>query len=104
MQCRNLHYIPLARLRYLLFKHPTRSTESQKHRAELLFIRFPIQKKIHNWGTQFGDTFNKCKDKKDPFTKLGLWHNQVENLGIASFESVARSIAAHHQYIIYLDH
>ncbi|MEI5983357.1 transposase [Sphingobacterium sp. PU5-4] len=32
---------------------------------------------------------------------MGLWHNQVENAGIASFESVARSIAAHHQYILH---
>ena len=46
-----------------------------------------------------GDRVNKCRDKKVAFTKLGLWHNQVEVSGISSFESVARSIAAHHPYI-----
>lgn len=91
----------LARSRYLLFKHPTKWTESQKHRAELLFLRFPLLKKAHGLGIALGDIFNKCRDKKVAFTKLGLWHNQVENAGIASFESVARSIAAHHPYILH---
>lgn len=91
----------LARSRYLLFKHPSRWTESQKHRAELLFLRFPLLKKAYDLGIALGDIFTKCKDKKVAFTKLGLWHNQVENSGIASFESVARSIAAHHPYILH---
>lgn len=91
----------LARSRHLLFKHPTRWTESQKHRAELLFQRFPLLKKAYDLGIALGDIFNKCRDKKVAFTKLGLWHNQVENSGIASFESVARSIAAHHPYILH---
>ncbi|HIY77040.1 MAG TPA: transposase, partial [Candidatus Sphingobacterium stercorigallinarum] len=36
----------LARSRRLLFKHPSRWFESQKHRAELLFIRFPKLKLV----------------------------------------------------------
>lgn len=91
----------LARSRHLLFKHPSRWTESQKHRAELLFQRFPLLKKAYDLGIALGDIFNKCRDKKVAFTKLGLWHNQVEASGIASFESVARSIAAHHPYILH---
>ena len=91
----------LARSRHLLFKHPARWTESQKHRAELLFLRFPLLKKAYDLGIALGDIFNKCRDKKVAFTKLGLWHNQVEASGIASFESVARSIAAHHPYILH---
>ncbi|UIR56391.1 transposase [Sphingobacterium sp. SRCM116780] len=91
----------LARSRHLLFKYPSRWTESQKHRAELLFLRFPKLKQAYDLGIVLGDIFNKCKDKKIAFTKLGLWHNQVEKVGIISFESVARSIAAHHQYILH---
>ncbi|WP_246163551.1 transposase, partial [Sphingobacterium humi] len=33
--------------------------------------------------------------------KLSLWHNQVEHAGILSFESVAKSIAAHHPEILH---
>ncbi len=91
----------LARSRYLLFKHPSNWTVSQKHRAELLFLRFPLLKKAYGLGMALGDIFNKCKDKQLAFTKLGLWHNQVENSGIPSFESVARSIAAHHTDILH---
>ena len=91
----------LARSRYLLFKHPSKWTESQKHRAEILFVRFPLLKKAYDLAMALGDIFNKCKDKTVAFTKLGLWHNQVENSGIASFESVARSIAAHHTDILH---
>ncbi|QQT28346.1 transposase [Sphingobacterium spiritivorum] len=91
----------LARSRYLLFKHPVKWTESQKHRAELLFVRFPLLKKAYDLGMALGEIFNKCRDKKVAFTKLGLWHNQVEVSGISSFESVARSIAAHHPYILH---
>jgi len=91
----------LARSRPLLFKHPTRWTENQKHRAELLFLRFPSIIKSYNLGIALGDIYNKSKSKEGAFTKLGLWHNQVENSGISSFESVARSIAAHHPNILH---
>lgn len=91
----------LARSRHLLFKHPTRWTENQKYRAELLFLRFPLIKKAYDLGIALGDIYNKSKSKEGAFTKLGLWHNQVENSRIASFESVARSIAAHHPNILH---
>ena len=91
----------LARSRHLLFKHPSRWSANQKQRAELLFIRFPKLKQAYDLGIALGDIFNKCKDKKVAFTKLGLWHNQIENAGIASFESVARSIAAYHPQILH---
>ena len=91
----------LARSRHLLFKHPSRWTESQKHRAELLFIRFPKLRQAYDLGIALGDIFTKCKDKTLAFTKLGLWHNKVENAGIISFESLAKSIAAHHPEILH---
>lgn len=91
----------LARSRHLLFKHQSRWTESQKHRAELLFVRFPKLKQAYDLGIALGDLFNKCKDKTHAFTRLGLWHNQVENAGILSFESVGKSIAAHHPEILH---
>jgi transposase len=91
----------LARSRHLLFKHPSKWSENQKQRAELLFMRFSKLKQAYDLGVALGDVFNKCKDKKVAFTKLGLWHNQVENAGIASFESVAKSVAAHHPQILH---
>lgn len=91
----------LVRSRYLLFKHPSKWSESQKHRAELLFMQFPLLKKAYDLAIGLGDIFTKCRDKQVAFTKLGLWHNQVENSGIPSFESLARSIAVHHPNILH---
>lgn len=91
----------LARSRYLLFKHQSKWTESQNHRAQLLFMMFPEIEKAYKLATSLGNIFNTCKDKKLAFTKLGLWHNQVEHSGIRSFESVARSIAANHPSILH---
>jgi len=91
----------LARSRYLLFKHTSGWSESQKHRAELLFLHFPRLKKAYDLALALGDIFNKCKSKEGALTKLALWHHQAENAGIESFESVARSIAAHHPNILH---
>lgn len=91
----------LARSRHLLFKHPSRWSESQKYRAELLFLRFPLLKRAYDLSLALGNIFHKSKSKEGAFTKLALWHNQVENAGIQSFESVARSIAAHHANILH---
>ncbi|WP_293955085.1 transposase, partial [Sphingobacterium sp. UBA7855] len=54
----------LARSRYLLFKHTSRWSENQKHRAELLFMRFPKLKLAYDLGIALGDIFNKCKEKR----------------------------------------
>ena len=60
----------LARSRHLLFKHPCRWTESQKHRAELLFIRFPKLRQAYDLGIALGDIFTKCKDKTLALTPI----------------------------------
>jgi transposase len=64
-------------------------------------MRFPKLKQAYDLGVALGDIFNKCKDKKVAFRKLGLWRNQVENAGIASFESVTRSTPVHHPQILH---
>lgn len=67
----------------------------------MLFLRFPLLKMVYDLGIALEDIFNKYKSKEGAFTKLGLWHNQVENSGIASFESVAISIVASPRNILH---
>ncbi|SDJ77203.1 Transposase [Pedobacter sp. ok626] len=90
----------LARSRYLLFKHFKKWTETQKHRATLLFERYPMIKKAYALSTRLGDIFRDCKHKEIAFTKLALWYNQVEDSGIDAFKTVARSIEAHRFAIV----
>lgn len=90
----------LARSRYLLFKHRSKWTESQKQRAELLFSRYPQIKKAYDLSQRLGDIFRLCKTKEHAFKKLALWYNEVEDIAIDSFRTVSRSIQIHYISIL----
>lgn len=90
----------LARSRYLLFKHDSKWTESQKHRAQILFQRFPEIKDAYDLSIKMGDIFKNVKFKEVAFKKLALWYNDVEASGIESFRTVARSIQTHYINIL----
>ena len=90
----------LARSRYLLFKHHIKWTAIQKHRAELLFERYPQLKKAYQISLKLGDIFKLCKSKEQAFKQLALWYNVVEDCGIDAFKTVARSIKANYLSIL----
>lgn len=90
----------LARSRYLLFKHHSKWTPTQKHRAELLFERYPLLKKAYDLSLRLGDIFRICKSKEQAFKRLALWHNEVEDSGIDSFRTVSRSVQTHYLSIL----
>ncbi len=62
----------LARSRYLLFKHYSKWTLTQKHRAELLFYRYPELKKAYKLSVKLGDILRVCKSKEHAFKHLAL--------------------------------
>jgi transposase len=84
----------------LLFKHHSRWSESQKHRAEILFERFPKIKNAYNLSIKLGDIFKKVTNKEVAVKKLALWNNEVEKSGIESFRTVSRSIQIHYINIL----
>lgn len=90
----------LARSRYLLFKHLSKWTETQKHRAELLFAKFPEIKDAYELSIKLTNIFRKVTSKEIAFKKLALWYNEVESSGIESFRTVARSIQTHYLNIL----
>lgn len=90
----------LARSRYLLFKHPSKWTSSQEHRAELLFERYPKLKSAYDIAQKLGHIFRVCKSKEQAFKRLAIWYNEVESCGIDSFRTVARSIQSHYLSIL----
>jgi len=90
----------LARSRYLLFKQHSKWTAVQKNRAELLFERYPKLKMAYAISLKLGEIFRVCKSKEQAFKHLALWYNQVEECGIDSFRTVARSIQAHYLSIL----
>nr|WP_229252821.1 transposase [Dyadobacter sp. CECT 9275] len=46
--------------------------------------------------TELGAIFRTCKLKEQAFKKPALWYNAIENCGLNSFKSVARSIQTHY--------
>lgn len=86
----------LVRSRYLLFKHPRLWTEEQKQRAILLFERYPQLEKAYGVAMDLGDIYRKCTSKEQAFKHLALWYNKVEDAGLPTFRTVARSIQLHY--------
>jgi transposase len=94
----------LARSRYLLFKHPSKWTASQKERADLLFPRYPLLHQAYQLCVRLGTIFSRCKSKQQAFKQLALWYNQVEDSQIDSFRTVCRSVQAHYPSILNFFH
>ena len=90
----------LARSRYLLFKHESKWTISQKERADLLFLKYPELFNAYNLAIRLGNIFTICKNKQVAFRRLAIWYNDVEAAGIDAFKTVARSVQQHYEAIL----
>lgn len=90
----------LVRSRYLLFKHPSKWTLSQKQRAELLFPKYPLLEKAYQLSLRLGKIFTISKNKQQAFKQLAIWYNDVEEAGIDAFKTVARSVQQHYESIL----
>lgn len=90
----------LARSRYLLYKDETKWTPSQQHRAEILFRLYPLLETAYRLSRKLSYIFSNTKEKGVGFTRLAQWYNSVEKAGIASFNTIARTIQNHYATIL----
>lgn len=90
----------LARSRYLLFKSTDRWTASQRHRAEILFERYPRLKVAYMLSRKLSNIFSKKTTKGIAYKKLALWYNEVEKAQFKSFNIVANTIKNHYNHIL----
>lgn len=90
----------LVRSRYLLFKHCDKWTASQVQRSKMLFERYPLINQAYRLASGLGTIFRTCKLKEQAFKKLALWYNEVEDCGLDSFKTVAKSIQTHYLDIL----
>lgn len=86
----------LARSRYLLFKSRDKWTTRQRHRAELLFERYPALEKAYTLSRKLSSIFSQKVTKQVAYKKLALWFEEVERIGIKSFSKIADTI--YHNY------
>lgn len=90
----------LARSRYLLFKDRSKWNESQRHRAAILFDRYPKLHQAYKLSVRLGAIYRTCTSKEQAFKKLALWYNDIENAGIEAFKTVSRSVQNHYLSIL----
>ena len=90
----------LARSRYLLFKKEVNWTPSQRHRAELLFERYPDLEKAYKISQELSTILSHSKDRMVAFKKLAIWYNKIEEMGYKSFNTISRTIQNNYETIL----
>lgn len=94
----------LVRSRYALFKSKDKWTPAQRLRVKLLFERYPPIKQAYELASRLGSIYRNCTTKEQAFKKLALWYNDVEESGLPSFKTVARTIQTHYLSILNFFH
>lgn len=75
-------------------------TREQRQRAEVLFTNYPLIHTSYQLSLRLGEIYKQSKCKEEAFKKLALWYNDVEEAGLLSFKTLARSIRTHYLGIL----
>ena len=90
----------LTRSRFLLYKSPNKWSVSQKQRAVILFDEYPEIKTVYWLSQKLRNIYSNNTDKTIAITKLAHWYNDVENLGIKSFNTIMNTIKNNYNSIL----
>jgi len=90
----------LARSRFLLYKHYSKWTETQKERASILFEYYPDIEKAYKLSQKLSYIYQNTKEKNVALTKLARWYNEVDKANFKSFNTISRTIQIHYRTIL----
>jgi len=90
----------LARGRYALFKSPEKWTDSQRHRADMIFRLYPDLKEAYRLSQNLRAIFNKRSTKDSARLNLARWYNSVAQAGFKSFNTIAATFYEHSDEIL----
>ena len=90
----------LARAKFILTKHKSKWTESQRLRAEMIFENYPELKKAYDLAMELTDIYNARSIKDAARLKLARWFNKVEKLGVDNFYTVIDTFKNHYDTIL----
>lgn len=90
----------LARSRHLLYKNPNNWTESQKHRASILFKIYPDIERAYKLTNGLRAIYNLKTQKPIAMTKLAHWFKEVEESDFKSFNTLLKTITIHYNDIL----
>ena len=90
----------LARSRFLLYKHYSKWTETQKERANILFEYYPDIEKAYNLSQKLSHIYQNTTEKNIALTKLARWYDEVDKANFKSFNTISRTIQIHYRTIL----
>ena len=90
----------LARSMYILYKKEKDWTLNQRQRAGLLFELYPDVFEAYQLSQKLSWIFEKTKKKIYGYTRLAQWHEQVDQSGLKTFNTVSRTIKNHYPTIL----
>lgn len=90
----------LARAKYILTRHASKWTDSQRQRADIIFEFYPQLKKAYDLAMDLTDIFNQKDDKDTARLNLARWYNKVEQMGGGQFRTVTDTFRNHYDTIL----
>jgi transposase len=90
----------LARCRYVVMKHHTKWTYSQKMRADILFEEYSEIEEAYKVSLELTDIYNRRIDKNVALAKMDRWYDKVEKLNLKFFKSVVETMKNNYQTIV----
>lgn len=113
-RCRQQHipYVPfryangdtrkqlLARAKYILTKHSSKWTPSQRWRADIIFEFYPELKMAYDLALELTDIFNKRTSVSVARLALARWYDKVDKMCSSPFRTVTETFRNHYHTIL----
>ena len=85
----------LARSKHTLMMSQNKWTDTQRHRANILFKHYPILKTAYNLAMELRQIFNTKTSPEKALLHMNKWYEKVTTLGNSNFRSLIRTFKRH---------
>ncbi|MDL2212592.1 transposase [Bacteroides sp. OttesenSCG-928-J23] len=90
----------LARAKFILTKHETKWTRSQRWRADIIFEFYPELKQAYDVAMELTNIYNKKSSKNAARLNLARWFDKVSRLVGNAFQTVIDTFTNHYDTIL----
>ncbi len=90
----------LARAKFILTKHESKWTDSQRWRADIIFEFYPELKEAYSLAMELTDIYNHKSRKDAARLKLARWFEKVSKLAGNAFQTVIDTFVNHYDTIL----
>lgn len=90
----------LARAKFILTRHESKWTKTQKWRADIIFEYYPELEKAYQLAMQLTNIYNANSSKDAARLKLAKWFDKVSRLAGSAFQTVIDTFTNHYDTIL----